>query len=183
MAATPESVKKLIALGAEITIEAGAGAAASYTDQAYTDAGANIVPDAASAAAAGDIVFKIQRPMSAAEGVDEIGLLRSGQTLMSPLGALTNKELVAALAAKGVTAFALELIPRTSFPSSQRRWRAYPAICSNRRNPLTASSRATRPCATRRSVIQRPRRRTVKLRTELVTVVRLKTNRRPKSRA
>jgi NAD(P) transhydrogenase subunit alpha len=58
------------------------------------------------------VVFKIQRPMSATEGVDEIGLLRAGQVLMSPLGALTNKELVQALAAKGVTSFALELIPR-----------------------------------------------------------------------
>src|SRR5262249_53792211 len=112
VAATPETVKKLKALGAEITIEAGAGTAAAYTDQAYTDAGANIVPDAATAAAAGDVIFKVQRPMSAEEGGVEMALLRSGQTLMSPLGALTNKELVAALAAKGVQAFALELIPR-----------------------------------------------------------------------
>jgi NAD(P) transhydrogenase subunit alpha len=112
VAATPETVKKLKALGAEVTIEAGAGVAAAYTDQAYLDAGANIVPDAAAAAAASDIIFKIQRPMSAEEGVDELALLRSGQTLMSPLGALTNRELVATLAAKGVQAFALELIPR-----------------------------------------------------------------------
>src|SRR5690349_14994685 len=112
VAATPETVKKLKALGAEVTVEAGAGTAAAYTDQAYVEAGATVVPDASSAAAAGDIVFKIQRPMASAEGLDEIGLLRSGQTLMSPLGALTNKELVAALAAKGVQAFALELIPR-----------------------------------------------------------------------
>ena len=113
VAATPETVKKLKALGVEeIVIEAGAGAAAAYTDQAYGDAGAMIVPDAASAASAADVVFKIQRPMAAAEGVDEIGLLRQGQVLMAPLGALTNKELVQALAAKGVTAFALELIPR-----------------------------------------------------------------------
>ena len=112
VAATPETVKKLKALGAEITIEAGAGVAAAYTDQAYGEAGATIVPDAASAIAAGDIVFKIQRPMSAEEGLDELGLLRQGQTLMSPLGALTNKELVQALASRGVTCFALELIPR-----------------------------------------------------------------------
>ena len=112
VAATPETVKKLKALGAEITIEAGAGTAAAYTDQAYIEAGANIVPDAAAAAAAGEVIFKVQRPMSAEEGVDELALLRSGQTLISPLGALTNKELVAALAAKGVQAFALELIPR-----------------------------------------------------------------------
>ena len=116
VAATPETVKKLKALGAEITIETDAGAAAAYTDQAYLDAGANIVPDAASAVAAGDVIFKIQRPMSADEGIeggiDEMGLLRSGQVLMSPLGALTNRPLVETLAAKGVTAFALELIPR-----------------------------------------------------------------------
>jgi len=112
VAATPETVKKLMALGAEITIEAGAGEAASYTDQAYVDAGASVVPDAAAAAAAGDIVFKIQRPMTASEGTDELALLRQGQTLMSPLGALTNQELIQQLAAKGVTAFALELIPR-----------------------------------------------------------------------
>jgi len=112
VAATPETVKKLKALGADITIETGAGVAAAYTDQAYGEAGATIVPDAASAIAAGDIVFKIQRPMSAEEGLDELGLLRQGQTLMSPLGALTNKELVQALASRGVTSFALELIPR-----------------------------------------------------------------------
>jgi len=112
VAATPETVKKLKALGAEITIEAGAGTVAAYTDQAYGDAGATIVPDAASAIAAGDIVFKIQRPMSAEEGLDELGLLRPGQTLMSPLGALTNRDLVQALASRGVTSFALELIPR-----------------------------------------------------------------------
>ena len=112
VAATPETVKKLKALGAEITVETGAGTAAAYADQAYADAGASIVPDAAAAVAVGDIVFKIQPPMSSAEGRDEIGLLRAGQALMAPLGALTNRELVQTLANRGVTAFALELIPR-----------------------------------------------------------------------
>ena len=113
VAATPETVKKLKALGVEeIVIEAGAGTAASYTDQAYVDAGAMIVPDAASAVSVADILFKIQRPMSAAEGADEIGLLRSGQVLMSPLSALADRDLVQVLASRGVTSFALELIPR-----------------------------------------------------------------------
>src|SRR5260370_27130002 len=71
-----------------------------------------MVPEAASALSAADIVFKIQRPMSAAEGSDEIALLRSGQVLMSPLSALADRDLVQALASKGVTSFALELIPR-----------------------------------------------------------------------
>ena len=113
VAATPETVKKLKALGAEdIVIETGAGVAAAYTDQAYAEAGATIVPDAAAAAAGADVIFKIQRPMAAADGIDELALLRQGQVLVSPLGALFNKELVQALAAKGVTSFALELIPR-----------------------------------------------------------------------
>jgi NAD(P) transhydrogenase subunit alpha len=140
VAATPETVKKLKALGAEITIEAGAGTAAAYTDQAYLDAGANVVPDAAAAAAAGDILFKIQRPMAAEEGLDELGLLHSGQTLMSPLGALTNRELVQALAARGVTAFALELIPRITraqsmdILSSQANLAGYKAVLSAANN-------------------------------------------------
>ena len=113
VAATPETVKKLKALGAEITIETGAGAAAAYTDQAYARcrrkdrAGCGVAlrrPATSSSRSSGRC-----RPT---EGIDEIGLLRSGQMLMSPLGALTNKPLVEALAAKGVTAFALELIPR-----------------------------------------------------------------------
>jgi len=57
-------------------------------------------------------VFKVQRPMSADEGTDELSLLRQGQALMAPLGAPTNRGLVEALAGRGVTAFALELIPR-----------------------------------------------------------------------
>ncbi|MBM3649944.1 MAG: NAD(P)(+) transhydrogenase (Re/Si-specific) subunit alpha, partial [Alphaproteobacteria bacterium] len=113
VAATPETVKKLKALGAaEIVIEAGAGTAAAYTDQAYAEAGATIAADAAAAASAADILFKIQRPMAASDGFDELALLRQGQVLMSPLGALTNRDLVQVLAAKGVSAFALELIPR-----------------------------------------------------------------------
>jgi NAD(P) transhydrogenase subunit alpha len=113
VAATPETVKKLKALGVEeIVIETGAGVVAAYTDEAYAEAGAMIVPDAASAAAAADVLFKIQRPMAAADGIDELALLRQGQVLMAPLGALINKDLVQALASKGVTSFALELIPR-----------------------------------------------------------------------
>jgi NAD(P) transhydrogenase subunit alpha len=113
VAATPETVKKLKGLGvAEIMVEAGAGTAAAYTDEAYAEAGATIVPDAVAAAAAADVIFKIQRPMSAAEGTDEMALLRAGQVLMSPLSALTNRDQVQALAAGGVTSFALELIPR-----------------------------------------------------------------------
>jgi len=136
VAATPETVKKLKVLGAEVTIETGAGTAAAYTDQAYIDAGATIMPDAASTLAAGEIVFKIQRPLSFGEGLDEIGLLVAGQTLIAPLGALANAELVQALAARGVTAFSLELIPRITraqsmdILSSQANLAGYKAVLS-----------------------------------------------------
>jgi len=78
-----------------------------------------IVPDAASAAAAADVIFKIQRPMAAADGIDELALLAPGPGADGALGALTNADLVQTLAAKGVTSFALELIPRIT---ARSRW-------------------------------------------------------------
>jgi len=113
VAATPETVKKLAALGFELVVESGAGVAAAYTDEAYAGAGAQIAPDAASALRDADVVFKVARPMSLADGgVDEVALLKSGAILVSPLGAMINKDLVAALAAANVTAFAMEMLPR-----------------------------------------------------------------------
>ena len=113
VAATPETVKKLKALGFDIVIEAGAGIAAAYPDADYEAAGAIVAADAASAYEQADIVFKVQRPMMAGEGdLYEVGLLRPGTTLFAPLGALFNHSLIEALAAAKVDAFALELTPR-----------------------------------------------------------------------
>ncbi|WP_421999752.1 Re/Si-specific NAD(P)(+) transhydrogenase subunit alpha [Reyranella sp.] len=141
VAATPETVKKLKGLGVEeVLVETGAGTAAAYTDHAFGEAGAMIVPDAAAAMGAADIVFRIQRPMVAADGIDEVALLRQGQVLMAPLGALTNRELVDMLAAKGVTAFALELIPRITraqsmdILSSQANLAGYKAVLTAANN-------------------------------------------------
>ena len=68
VAATPDTVKKLLGLGAQVCVEAGAGAGAQIPDQVYAEAGADIAADAASALAEADIVFKVQRPLTAAEG-------------------------------------------------------------------------------------------------------------------
>ena len=114
VAASPESVKKFVAAGCKVTIETGAGAGSKISDAAYTEMGATIAPDAATAAGSADMVFKIQRPMTAEEGTDEIGYLKSGSILMAHLNALTNKSLMEALAKQGVTTFALELMPRIS---------------------------------------------------------------------
>ena len=114
VAASPDTVKKFIALGAKVTVETGAGAASSFADSVFQDAGATIAPSAAAAATDAAMVFKIQKPMTAAEGADEVGYLKSGSILVAHLNALTDKPLMQALAAKGVTCFALELMPRIS---------------------------------------------------------------------
>jgi H+-translocating NAD(P) transhydrogenase subunit alpha len=113
VAVSPETVKKLIALGPELAIETGAGAAASFTDAALAAAGATIVPDAAAALAGADIVLKVQRPTTAAEGgADELALIKPGALLIGILSPHGSRELIAAYAERGVDAFAMELLPR-----------------------------------------------------------------------
>ncbi|MSO72979.1 MAG: Re/Si-specific NAD(P)(+) transhydrogenase subunit alpha [Rhodospirillaceae bacterium] len=114
VAASPETVKKFIALGVKVAVETGAGAGSSFHDSVFQDAGATIASSAAAVAAAADMVFKIQKPMTAAEGLDEVGILRSGSILVAHLNALTDKPLMQALAAQGVVSFAMELMPRIS---------------------------------------------------------------------
>ncbi len=114
VAASPDTVKKFLAAGAKVAVEAGAGAGSHYSDAMYTDAGATIAPTAAAAAGSADMVFKIQKPMTAAEGTDEVSYLKSGSILVAQLYALTSKDLMQALAKQGVTSFALELMPRIS---------------------------------------------------------------------
>jgi NAD(P) transhydrogenase subunit alpha len=111
-AATPETVKKYIALGAEVVVEAGAGIAASILDAAFEAAGAKIAPDAAATVAGADIVLKVQRPMHAAEGNDELGTLPKGTTLIAILNPYGAKESLAAYAGAGIDAMAMELVPR-----------------------------------------------------------------------
>ena len=112
VAATPDSIKRMKALGVSFLVETGAGLAAAITDQAYVDAGAEIVADAASLLAQADIVLKVGRPLTATEGGDELAGLKSGAVLVSQLDPYRNKEQVADLARRGIVAFAMELVPR-----------------------------------------------------------------------
>jgi NAD(P) transhydrogenase subunit alpha len=111
-AATPETVKKYIGLGAEVVVEAGAGISASIPDAAFEAAGAKIAPDAAATTAGADIVLKVQRPMSAAEGMDELSKLAKGTTLIAILNPHGAKEQIGAYASAGIDAMAMELVPR-----------------------------------------------------------------------
>lgn len=112
VAATPESVKKLVGLGYEVIIETGAGEGSSFLDDQYEANGATIAKDAKAALADADIVLKIARPMTAAEGTDEIALMKKGAVLMAQLNALSQPDVVEALKTAGVSAFAMELMPR-----------------------------------------------------------------------
>jgi len=109
VAATPESVRKLKGLGLNVIIETGAGEGARIADSDYADAGAEIAADATSAVRDAQIVLKVRAPDSA-----EIEAMPRGTVLVGLLSPYTEGESIAALAAKGVDAFAMEFLPRIS---------------------------------------------------------------------
>ena len=104
VALVPELAGRLVTSGFEVLVERGAGEAASFLDAAYEEAGARIVDDVYGEA---DAVAKVQSPSE-----DEVARLREGQVLVGFLQPLTDPEGIARLAARGVTAFAMESIPR-----------------------------------------------------------------------
>ncbi len=113
VAASPETVKRMKAMGLTVVVETGAGEGAALPDQAFIDAGAEIAPDAATALRDADIVLKVSRPLSPAEGgLDEIAAMRSGAILIGMLDPYRNRDQVRAYAERGLTAFAMELVPR-----------------------------------------------------------------------
>jgi H+-translocating NAD(P) transhydrogenase subunit alpha len=104
VALVPELAGRLVASGFEVLVERGAGEAASFPDAAYEEAGARILDDVYGEA---DAIAKVQSPSE-----DEVARLREGQVLVGFLQPLTDPEGIARLAARGVTAFAMESIPR-----------------------------------------------------------------------
>jgi NAD(P) transhydrogenase subunit alpha len=114
VAASPDTIKKFVGMGFDVIVESGAGEGASISDDTFVAAGAVIAADEASALQDADIVLKVQRPLTAEEGLDELALLKKGAILIGHLAALQNKPQTEAYAKAGVTAFALELLPRIS---------------------------------------------------------------------
>src|SRR5690349_17018179 len=113
VALVPESCKKLLQAGYQIAVEAGAGTAAGYADEAYRELGAGIEADASAVLGNADIVLKVGPP--AQDGArDEVGWLRPGAVYLGSLMPLRHLATVRALAARGVTAFATDAIPRTT---------------------------------------------------------------------
>ena len=95
--------------GFEVTVQAGAGEAAGFTDEAYQGAGAAVESDRAALAGASDVVLSVQPPPLA-----DVASLRQGAATIGFLQPATQAAVVEALAARGVTAFSLELLPRIS---------------------------------------------------------------------
>jgi NAD(P) transhydrogenase subunit alpha len=109
VATVPEVVEKLIKLGFSVTVESGAGEGANYSDDAYREAGAQVIDNAAKLWAASDIVFKVRAPST-----EEVSLIRPGSTLVSFIWPAQNPELMQQLAAKKVTVLAMDSVPRMS---------------------------------------------------------------------
>jgi len=107
VAATPDTVKKIVAAGHAVVIESGAGDRSSFPDAAFKEAGAEIVPTAQAALKDADLLMKVRAPEA-----DELAALRKGAgvaALMNPYGA---KEAVEGYAKQGVAALAMEFVPR-----------------------------------------------------------------------
>ncbi|MBT4880824.1 MAG: Re/Si-specific NAD(P)(+) transhydrogenase subunit alpha [Alphaproteobacteria bacterium] len=113
VAATPETVKKLVGRGFTVMVESGAGSAASFTDEAYQASGAKIAKQTQDVYKDAAIVLKVQRPMGKGKDMlDERALLEKGSVLVSLLSPYTAAEDVAYYQKKSITSFAMELIPR-----------------------------------------------------------------------
>ena len=107
VAATPETVKKFIGLGATVAVQFGAGTRAGVPDRDFEAAGATIAPDFAATVRDADIVLKVRRP---AEG--ELGDLKRGALVVAIMDPYGQEAALTALAGTGVSAFAMELMPR-----------------------------------------------------------------------
>ena len=109
VALTPEFVKKLVRAGANVTIEADAGAAAGHADAAYKEAGANITDDFASLLSQADIIPRLHKPT-----VADIDAYKHGAISISFLDPFNERDLIEAMAGKDVAGISVEMVPRTT---------------------------------------------------------------------
>ena len=107
VAATPETVRKLLALGATVTVQSGAGLRSGVTDEAFAAVGAAIVPDLAEVLRGADVVLKVRRPSAA-----DLAHYKRGTVAIAIMDPYGQEAALDALARAGVDAFAMELLPR-----------------------------------------------------------------------
>ena len=110
VAVSPETVKKLKTIGFDIVIESGAGEAASFSDNLYVEAGASISNDFSTMIGGATIILKVRGPEEGSG--DDLSEYSSANILIANLSALDKRDSIDKLAATGITAFAMELMPR-----------------------------------------------------------------------
>ena len=109
VAVSPETVKKLSALGCQVRVEAGAGAHSRFADEAFRAAGATIAASPAEALAGADILLKVRRPAA-----EEVKALKPGAIVAAMLAPYDDRPGLEALAGTGASLMAMELMPRIS---------------------------------------------------------------------
>ncbi|MEO0685342.1 MAG: Re/Si-specific NAD(P)(+) transhydrogenase subunit alpha [Cyanobacteria bacterium J06649_11] len=114
VALIPDVVSKLVQQGFEVSIESGAGEKALFNDSDYEAAGATIISDTAKLWGEADILLKVSPPSQREDGSSEINLLKEGSIFIGFLNPLGNPSLAEGLAQRKVTAFSMEMIPRTT---------------------------------------------------------------------
>lgn len=107
VAASPDTVKKYVDLGLEVTVEAGAGAGSNFSDQEFADAGAKIATSGQDAFGDADLIFKVQRPTD-----EEISWMKKGAKLAAIMSPHNDPENVKKCAEAGLEVFAMEFMPR-----------------------------------------------------------------------
>ena len=108
VATVPEVVEKLVKLGFKVSVQAGAGEGANFSDETYRAAGADIVSSAAALWSGADMVFKVRPPSP-----EEVALMREGSALIGFVWPAQHPELMQQLAAKKATVLAIDCLPRT----------------------------------------------------------------------
>ncbi len=150
VAATPETVKKMTALGAQVAVEPGAGVKSNILDADYTAAGATVAPDALNGA---DIVLMVRRPERAM-----LSRLQKGAIVIAIMDPYGHDDALRAMADAGLTAFAMELMPRITRAqsmdvlSSQANLAGYRAVIDaaegyGRAMPMMMTAAGTVPAA------------------------------------
>src|SRR5713226_6125274 len=130
VALAPVVLPNLIKAGFEIVIEAGAGVEAGYPDKEYADRGAKIAGSRAEVFGAADIVVQVLcYGSNDRTGKSDLPLYRRGQALIGFLRPLGSKEIVEEIARAGVTAFSVELMPRTTRAQSMDALSSMATIC------------------------------------------------------
>ncbi len=109
VAATPATVTKLVKLGATVAVEAGAGRAAGFSDEAYASAGARVVDDRAELVGLADALLRVRH-----SSVEELDGLRRGALHVSFLDPFAEKKLLGEMASRGISTISMEMIPRTT---------------------------------------------------------------------